>query len=77
MIMGGSVCSGREGHNPTGESPAMSIVRFGHVAMPRFVWGNPTFIAWCKRPDCPMRHSTLEAGATFGASKYGSLNIKK
>ena len=28
--------SGRQGCNPAGESPVMIIVRFGHVAIPRF-----------------------------------------
>jgi len=28
--------SGRQGHNPAGGSPAMSIARFRHVAMPQF-----------------------------------------
>ena len=28
--------SGRQGCNPAGESPAMIIVRFGHVAIPQF-----------------------------------------
>jgi hypothetical protein len=45
--------SGRQGRNPAGESPVMSIPRFGHVAIPRFVLGNRMFIAWCKRPGCP------------------------
>ena len=42
--------SGRQGRNPAGESPVMSIPRFGHVAIPRFMSGNRMFIAWCKRP---------------------------
>ena len=50
--MGGG--SGRQGRSPAGESPAVSIARFGHVAIPRFVVGNPTFIAWRKRPGRPV-----------------------
>ena len=38
---------------PAGESPAVSIARLRHVAMPQFVTGNFTFIAWCKRPGRP------------------------
>jgi DNA-binding NarL/FixJ family response regulator len=30
-------CSGRQGLNLAGESPAISIARFGYVAMPQFV----------------------------------------
>jgi len=46
-------CSGREGLNLAGESPVVPIARFRHVAIPQFVVGNHTFIAWCKRPGCP------------------------
>jgi hypothetical protein len=45
--------SGRQGCNPAGESPAMSIARFRHVAIPQFMLGNHMSIAWCKRPGCP------------------------
>ena len=30
--------SGRQGCNPAGESPAMSIARFRHVVIPRLMW---------------------------------------
>ena len=43
------VGSGRQGRDPAGESPAVSIARFGHVAMPRPMSGNCLGIAWCKR----------------------------
>lgn len=46
-------CSGRQGHSPAGESPAVSIARNGHVAIPQFTKGNLVFIAWSKRPGCP------------------------
>jgi hypothetical protein len=49
----GHACSGREGPNLAGESPAVSIARFRHVAIPQFVLGNHTSIAWCIRPGCP------------------------
>ena len=49
--------SGRQGRNPAGESPAMSIARFRHVAIPQFMLGNHMFIAWCKRPGRPGANS--------------------
>ena len=71
-------CSGRQGLNLAGESPAISIARFGYVAMPQFVEGNHTFVAWCKRPGCPMAcYRALAVGATWRPSKYGSLNISE
>jgi hypothetical protein len=47
--------SSRQGCNPAGESPAMSIARFRHVAIPQFMTGNRMFIAWCKRPGRPSQ----------------------
>jgi hypothetical protein len=71
-------CSGRQGLNLAGESPAISIARFGYVAMPQFVEGNHTSIAWCKRPGCPMAcYRAVAVGATWRPSKYGSLNISE
>ena len=32
------VGSGRQGCNLSGESPAISIARFGYVAIPQFLW---------------------------------------
>ncbi len=46
--------SGRQGRRPAGESPAVSVARFRHVAIPRFMTGNRMFIAWCKRPGRPV-----------------------
>lgn len=46
-------CSGRQGHVLASESLAMSIARFGHVAMPQLEVGNPSFIARCKGLSCP------------------------
>jgi len=46
--------SGRQGLNLAGESPAMPIARFRYVAIPQFVQGNRTLIAWCKRPGRPI-----------------------
>ena len=45
-------CSGREGLNLAGASPVVPIARFRHVAIPQFVAGNHTFIAWCTRLGC-------------------------
>ena len=44
--------SGRQGRSPVSGSLTMSIARVGHVAIPQFVQGNRTSIAWCKRPGC-------------------------
>jgi len=49
----GVLGSGRQGLNLAGESPAIPIARFGYVAIPQFVKGNLTSIAWCKRPGRP------------------------
>src|SRR5262249_16838043 len=71
-------CSGRQGLNLAGESPVISIARFGYVAMPQFVEGNHTFFAWCKRPGCPMAcYRAVAVGATWRPSKYGSLNMSE
>ena len=48
------VGSGRQGHNPVDESSTMSIARIRHVAIPQFAEREPAFIAWCKRPGCPV-----------------------
>jgi hypothetical protein len=66
--------SSRQGCNPAGESPAMSIARFRHVAIPRFMTGNRMFIAWCKRPG-RLVCFTYNGGSNRGSSEHGSLNI--
>ncbi len=45
--------SGQQGRNPAGESPAVSVARVGHVAMPHLGAGNQPSYAWCKRPGRP------------------------
>jgi hypothetical protein len=45
--------SGRQGCNLAGESPAVSIAHFGHVAMPHPGLGNRSGDAWCKWPGRP------------------------
>ena len=42
--------SSRQGCNPAGASPAVSIAQVGHVAMPHPGMGNHPGDAWCKRP---------------------------
>ena len=46
--------SSRQGRNPASESLAMSIARFGHVAIPHLGAGNQPSYAWGKRPGCPV-----------------------
>ena len=46
--------SSRQGRSPAGESPAMSIARFRHVAIPQVMVGNRMAFAWCKRPGRPV-----------------------
>jgi hypothetical protein len=61
-------CSGRKGHNPAGGSPAMSIARFRHVAMPRFMMGNHMFIAWCISPG-RLREMYSYGGCNLGGKQ--------
>jgi hypothetical protein len=44
------VGSSRQGCDPAGESPAVPIVRVGHVATPHLGPGNRPGDAWCERP---------------------------
>jgi hypothetical protein len=71
-------CSGRQGLNLAGESPAISMARFGYGAMPQCVAGNHTFFAWCTRPGCPRAcYRAVAVGATWRPSKSGSLNMSE
>ena len=45
--------SSRQGCNPVGESPTVSVARVGHVVMPHLGAGNQPSYAWCKRPGRP------------------------
>ena len=56
-------CSGRQGHNPAGESPAAPIARFRRVAIPQFRNGNILSIARCKWPGCPAALVTAKESA--------------
>ena len=49
--------SSRQGRNPAGESPVMSITRFRHVAIPHPRAGNQLGYAWCKRSGCPVKQT--------------------
>jgi hypothetical protein len=67
-----SLGSGRQGRSPAGESPAVSITRFGHVAIPQFEVGNPSFIAWCKRPSHPVSSETPRWARSGGLASVGA-----
>ena len=45
--------SSRQGCNPAGESPTVSVARVGYVVMPHPGAGNQPGYAWCKRPGRP------------------------
>src|SRR5512139_3736019 len=45
--------SSRQGCNPAGGSPAVSVARVGYVAIPQPVAGNQAGYGWCKRPGHP------------------------
>ena len=64
--------SGRQGHNPADESSAMQIARFMHVAIPQFAEGNLAFIAWCKRPGCPVDIEPLRWEQPGGLASMGA-----
>ena len=69
--------SSRQGCNPAGESPAVTIAYVGHVVMPQLDIGNESSTAWCKRPGCPDVCRYSEVGATCGSSKHESLKISE
>ena len=60
-----AVGSSRQGCNPAGASPAVSIAQVGHVAMPHPGMGNHPGDAWCKRPGRPARRCC--GGCNLGA----------
>jgi Reverse transcriptase (RNA-dependent DNA polymerase) len=62
----GEPCAGgssRQGCDPAGESPAMSVVRVGHEATPHPGTGNRPGDAWCERPG-----GSASMGAAVGAT---------
>ena len=61
----GKPCAGgssRQGCDPAGESPAVSVVRVGHEATPLPGSGNRPGSAWCERPG-----GSVLLGAAVGA----------
>ena len=65
-------CSGRKGLNLAGESPVVSIARFRHVAIPQFVMGNHTGIAWRKLPGCSEDFALLREEQPGGLASGGA-----
>ncbi len=66
--------SSRQGCNPAGESPAVSVARVGHVVMPHPGMGNHPGYAWCKRPGRPV---DTAVGATWRSSERRSLKVNE
>jgi hypothetical protein len=64
----------RQGCNPAGESPAMPIARFRHVAIPQFMWATAYSMRGVNGPAA-LRRLFLAVGATWGSSEHGGLNI--
>ena len=64
--------SGRQGHNPAGESPVVSVARNGHVAISQFTVGNPVSIARCKRPGCPEGKELQRWAQSGGLASMGA-----
>jgi len=69
-------CSGREGPNLAGESPAVSMARFRHVAIPPFVLGHHTFFAWRIRPGCPEDLELLREEPPGGLASGGACTSR-
>jgi hypothetical protein len=57
--------SSRQGCNPTGESPATIIVRFGHVAIPQF-WKATSSPSRGVNALAARRTSSLRGGCNLG-----------
>ena len=66
--------SSRQGCNPAGESPAVSVARIGHVVIPHPGMGNHPGYAWCKRPGRPV---DTAVGATWRPNERGSLKVNE
>jgi hypothetical protein len=63
--------SGRQGCNPVGESPTMTITRVGHVAIPHSRMGNHLGYARCKRPGCLAGESRSRWARPGGLASAG------
>ncbi len=70
----GALRSSRQDCKPAGVSPAVTVARISHVAMPHPGRGNPPGDAWCKRPGRPVLSGTA-VGATWGPSEWGRSKI--
>ena len=73
----GEPCAGgssRQGCDPAGESPAVSVVRVGHEATPLPGSGNRPGSAWCERPggSAPLGAAV---GATWRSSERRSPKV--
>jgi hypothetical protein len=64
--------SSRQDCNPAGGSPAVTVARVGHVAIPHPGWGNLPGYAWCTRPGC-QTSDDASVGATWRSSEWGRL----
>jgi hypothetical protein len=73
----GQPCAGRssrQGCDPAGESPAVSIAHVGHVATPHPGLGNPSGDAWCERPGRAALVGA-DVGAAWRSSECGSPKV--
>ena len=68
------VGSGRQGCNLAGGSPAISIARFGYVAIPQFLWVTTSPLRGVNGLAA-LKNWFSAVDAIWGPSKYGSLNI--
>ncbi len=66
--------SSRQGCNPAGESPAVSVARIGHVVIPHPGMGNHLGYAWCKRPGRPV---DTAVGTTWRPNERRSLKVNE
>ena len=53
----------------------MSIVRFGHVAMPLLMYGNGMGPAWCKRPGGPAEMKPQWSVQPEGLASMGARTL--
>ena len=69
--------SGRQGHNPAGASPVMSIARCRHVAMPQGEQATGRPLRGVNGPAARWDSVPPAVGAVRGPSKCGSRNIRE
>ncbi|MFC1816673.1 hypothetical protein ACFL0M_12235 [Thermodesulfobacteriota bacterium] len=58
--------SSRQGCNPAGESPAMPIARFRHVAIPQFMWVTTCPLRGVNGPAA-LKTQSFSGGCNLGA----------